>query len=167
MRDYIAYFKYVIRHKYYVYQAGRGLHLSLWRCIMHDTSKFFSTELSPYVHTFYKKDGTGTYRESEEFDHAWNHHQKTNKHHWQYWVLYNDSGSIVPLKMPEKYVLEMVADWIGAGRAIHGDKSDVLRWYHTHKDKIILHPDTKYQVEKLLEKYTVVKTIEKCSQGRY
>lgn len=54
--------------------------------------------------------------------------------------------------MPEKYVREMVADWIGAGRAITG-KYEAHSWYQQNKEKIQLHPQTKDLAEKILNKW--------------
>lgn len=44
------------------------------------------------------------------------------------------------MPMPNRYRDEMLADWIGAGRAL--GKPDTRAWYHANRDKIILHPDT-------------------------
>lgn len=89
----------------------------------------------------------------DAFDAAWNHHQKANAHHWQYWLLTMDSGETVPLKMPERFALEMVADWMGAGRAITGDGSlqRTFAWYSSNKDKMILHPRTRELVESIFQ----------------
>jgi uncharacterized protein DUF5662 len=55
------------------------------------------------------------------------------------------------LPMPEKYLREMIADWIGAGRAQgHGD--DVEGWYERNKEKMVLHPDTRARLEDLLSR---------------
>jgi hypothetical protein len=88
----------------------------------------------------------------EQFDKAWLHHQHANKHHWQHWVLREDSGKTIAMCMPEKFVCEMLADWIGAGRAITGDGSAkrTLAWYEANKDKMILHESTRGKVEKRL-----------------
>jgi coproporphyrinogen III oxidase len=51
--------------------------------------------------------------------------------------------------MPQEYISEMVADWTGASMA-QGYGSDVRPWYDQHKDDMILHPDTRKQVEKIL-----------------
>jgi hypothetical protein len=56
-----------------------------------------------------------------------------------------------PLPMPEKFVREMVADWMGAGRAITG-RWDVQEWYATHREQIVLHPATRHRVEAILAK---------------
>jgi hypothetical protein len=51
--------------------------------------------------------------------------------------------------MAETDVREMVADWMGAGRAL--GKPDTRAWYEANKDKMILHPATRRRVEMLLE----------------
>jgi hypothetical protein len=56
----------------------------------------------------------------------------------------------IPLPMPEHYAREMVADWLGAGRAITG-KWEAKEWYQKNKNAIILHPTTRAFVENLLE----------------
>lgn len=84
------------------------------------------------------------------FDLAWNHHQKRNPHHWQYWLLTLDDGGTYPVEMPERYMTEMVADWEGAGRAITG-KIDVAGWYAKNQKKIQLHPRTRDFVESLID----------------
>jgi hypothetical protein len=45
-----------------------------------------------------------------------------------------------PDPMPDVYRREMLADWIGAGRA--QGKSNTWEWYEANKDKIMLHPET-------------------------
>jgi len=152
MRRHLSYLKYVIRHKWFVYIAARKIRCSLYRAIIHDWSKFLPAEWFPYAETFYKPDGSKQYIETVKFNHAWNHHQKCNKHHWQYWLLRMDRGETIALEMPQKYVCEMVADWMGAGRAITG-KWEVVEWYLKNKEKIILHEKTQQFVTLLLFKF--------------
>lgn len=149
MRRHIAYLKYIIRHKWFVFIACRKLKVSLWRAIIHDWTKFLPSEWGLYARTFYKPDGTNQYVESAEFARAWRHHQRRNLHHWQAWLLTWDSGKTQPLYMPSKYTKEMVADWYGAGRAITG-KWGARDWYLKNKEKIKLHEATKVLVELLL-----------------
>jgi hypothetical protein len=54
-----------------------------------------------------------------------------------------------PLEMPEPYVREMVADWMGAGRAITG-KWEVRDWYRRNAHLIQLHPNTERRVSEIL-----------------
>jgi hypothetical protein len=81
------------------------------------------------------------------FNVAWLHHQHRSPHHWQHWVLRNDDGSTVALEMPTRYALEMLCDWIGAGKAIMGRKANTPAWYVKNKDQILLHPATRDWVE--------------------
>jgi hypothetical protein len=83
------------------------------------------------------------------FDIAWLRHQHRNPHHWQHWVLREDSGATKVLQMPDHFVREMVADWMGAGRAITG-KWEVEAWYEKNKHQILLHPVTRGRVEVLI-----------------
>jgi len=153
MKRHPAYLKYILRHKWFVFIAGRKMHVSIWQLLMHDMSKFRPSEWFQYAQTFYALDGAKQYIETEEFNYAWNAHQKRNKHHWQYWVLIqDDNGQPMPLRMPDKYTFEMVADWAGAGKAITG-KWEVKEWYAKNKDKIILHPRTRRFVEEMLNYY--------------
>ena len=52
------------------------------------------------------------------------------------------------LAIPPHYVREMVADWIGAGRA--QGKPDVAAWYAANAAKMVLHDDTRALVERLM-----------------
>jgi hypothetical protein len=87
----------------------------------------------------------------EDFDYAWLRHIHKNKHHWQHWVLRYDDGQKIPLRMPDKYIKEMVCDWIGAGIAITG-KREADKWYAANKDKMNLNIFTQIQVEYYLKK---------------
>lgn len=90
------------------------------------------------------------------FNAAWLAHQHRNPHHWQHWVLREDSGATFALPMPQKYRVEMLCDWQGAGRAIHGryDANDpygeTRKWYKDNVSKMVLHADTRAWVEAAL-----------------
>lgn len=58
----------------------------------------------------------------------------------------------VALPMPEPLIREMVADWMGAGRAIAG-KWEAAAWYRKNRDNMVLHPATRARVEALLAEY--------------
>lgn len=53
-----------------------------------------------------------------------------------------------PLKIPTKYVKEMICDWRGAGRA--QGTLDTKAWYEKNGQKMQLHPDTRKEIEILL-----------------
>jgi hypothetical protein len=52
--------------------------------------------------------------------------------------------------MPEACIREMVADWMGAGRAVTGAWC-VWKWYDENKHNIVLHPETRVRVEQILD----------------
>jgi hypothetical protein len=139
MADIIAlvkYVAYVARHKRYVLLAGLRIGTPLWRLIAHDVSKLFPDEIMAYTQHFY---GDG-----RPLGTAWLRHIHRNDHHWQYWVLRNDDGTVVALKMSQAATYEMVADWMGMSDMLGGDVRD---WY-SHS-KMLLHPDTRAAVELL------------------
>lgn len=159
---YLKYFWYVIRHKWFVFYECTRLGIT-WLGLIHDWSKFRPSEFIPYARHFYGsggdikkgRDETGYYKPTDTgdaaFDFAWLLHQKRNRHHWQWWVLPQDKGGGLytkRLRMPDKYVLEMFADWCGAGRA--QGTPNVKAWYEKHKDKLQLHPISRSLVEALL-----------------
>lgn len=159
------YLTYVLRHKWYVFYYGWQLGIP-WLALLHDNSKFLPSEWFPYVEFFYGGEkrsarDIGVYektyywesawRDSKEgvkeaFDLAWLHHQKRNKHHWQYWVLTNDEESQRAIFMPDRYRRELLADWKGAGRAINGVE-DALGWYRKNRNRMTLHAETRQWIE--------------------
>ena len=150
MRDHLAYAKALLRHKKYVYLACRAIGLSALAGVLHDASKLLPTEWLPYVKAFYGPSGESHYVESDAFNYAWNHHQKSNRHHWQYWVLTQDDGPPIALPMPERYVREMVADWAGASLAYAGTVP-LDAWYEQHRQIMNLHPKTQALIVQCLK----------------
>lgn len=135
------YLKYVVRHKWFVYRAGRLLGVSRLQLLIHDWQKFTRAEWGPYVRYFYSDTP-----DQDAFDRAWLHHQKLGgKHHWQYWVLREDDGSTKALEVPDRYRREMLADWRGAGLAL--GKPDTAAWYEANREKMVLHDSTREWIE--------------------
>lgn len=98
-----------------------------------------------------------TSRRKDRYDRAWLKHQNRHPHHWQYWVLMEDrppegTHRFRALPMPEVFIREMVADWLGAGRAITGGW-DVWKWYFGNKHNQVMHPYVRHRVEELLAWY--------------
>ena len=137
-----------------------------WLGVVHDLSKFSPAEFLYYARNFYgewpDQDspdvrasflGAGvTLRTKQDvkcdFDFAWLHHQNTNKHHPEYWQLRARHRPLEELPMPDRYRREMLADWIGAGRAYQNP--DTRGWYFLNRKSIKLHPDTRAWVEEQL-----------------
>lgn len=168
MKIHWQYLKYLVRHKWFVLVAGLKTGAPLWRLLVHDWSKFLPSEWLPYAQFFYWPQGRKDQESNEafqkysicelaphghfvgdRFNTAWLLHQNRNPHHWQFWLLTTDSGETAPRPMPDHFVREMVADWMGAGRAITG-RWEVQEWYEKNRGKMSLHPETRAAVEALL-----------------
>lgn len=172
MKTFLPYLKYVLRHKWFVYQAGRRLGVGRWQLLTHDWSKFLPSEWAPYARLFYggphtpladisvyEKTHHWEYaeRRSKEsvkaaFNRAWLLHIHRQPHHWQHWLLQQDDGDLKVLEMPERYVREMVADWRGAGMA-QGKRyaSELREWYVGRAETMRLHERTRARVMALID----------------
>lgn len=217
MKSHLQYLSYVLRHKWYVFLACLEYGL-IWRGIVHDWTKFLPVEWTPYVRFFY---GHGMTRgqaaalnydfpvsDADElaFENAWNHHQRCNDHHWQYWlecdpivsdptycqclkhmtgrvpiietrIRFGDDGTAFCLtclnpfpvenvhatRMSDVCCKEMVADWRGAGRAL--GKPYTWEWYKANKDKMNLHPLTRFWVEMELRRLRHHDWVEQGCKG--
>jgi hypothetical protein len=65
-------------------------------------------------------------------------------------VLVSLLAKLKPQPMPDVYRREMIADWMGAGKAL--GKPKVWEWYEKNSDKIQLHADTRAWVDAEIEK---------------
>lgn len=163
----LGYFeKVVVPHKIAVYRAGLELsrdpkinaHLTnqdkedflrnLW---LHDMSKFSVNEAFGYA-MYNRQTGWG----KEDFEVSWHHHKMNNPHHPEYWLNPNRSGDLEPIQMPKLYILEMIADWIGAGKT-YG--SSLQEWLPKNIHKFKFHPITQNHVSEMLIDFTGLETI--------
>lgn len=149
VRRHWAYLKYLLRHKWFVLLSTWKTGSTLWAGLRHDLSKFRPSEWIPSARTFYTLNGDKRYVSTLEYDRAWLLHQRRNPHHWEFWILV-DNAACAALEMPQHYVREMVADWMGAGRAITG-RWEVGEWYEKNKRTMLLHANTRKLVEDILE----------------
>lgn len=147
---YIKYLNYLIQHRWYVMLEcfGYGLY---WRGIVHDLSKFYPDEFFPFVKYYFggNEKQKDRYKNIIDFnDNQYNiaslKHEHRNKHHWQYWVRVSTSAGRKPLKMPEKYVIELYCDWYWASK-LQGN--DLKEWYEKNKNNIEFHPETREVLE--------------------
>ena len=93
-------------------------------------------------------------RKAEGYSAAWLHHKGRNKHHLEYWIDYSTTkAGLTGMKIPLRYVCEMVCDRVAASKNYKGDAyTDAAAWeYYAHsRDHYILHPDTRRQLETCL-----------------
>jgi hypothetical protein len=162
--------KYILIHKYYVFiqcvKHGQPL-LGL----IHDVSKFLPSEFIPYAkyaYTDYFQNLHGSYQAGDsgniEFDLGWTLHRRRNKHHWQFWIISSN-----PIDMEEKYIIEMLCDWMGA---IKAQKNNIVveEWYDKHKSEMSLSSGTKKVLDRLIQRekddkiFRFDKTISGCRE---
>ena len=153
MEKYIKHFITISKHKWYVAIEcfRRGM---IWQGITHDLSKYSFIEFFTSAKYF---QGTGSPIDAEKkekgYSIAWLNHKAKNKHHWIYWTDRKD-GKEIAVPMPEKYIQEMLCDFIGAGKAYSKDKwtsrSPLEFYLKGEKDRMFLHPETKKRFEELL-----------------
>jgi hypothetical protein len=117
---YVKHFRTLVKHKWYV--AVECFKQKLyWQGIIHDLSKFTPSEFIESAR-YYCGDGSPIWKAKVEqgYSHAWLSHKGRNKHHWQYWVDFNN-GAPAAVAMPEKYLIEAACDLIGASKAYKGE----------------------------------------------
>ena len=153
MKRYWAYFKYVCRHKWYFAIVAYNMGVSFRSIITHDLSKFLPSEFFSYARTFYTQEGTSTFIDSIAFNKAWLLHQRRNRHHHNYWAYTDDKGNVLTINIPDKYVLEMIADWLTMEQTIPGSAS-AATYYLRIKNTAYIHPNTHQKIQSLLMKYS-------------
>lgn len=120
----------------------------------HDASKKSEEEFDAYDDYFYGKNDVSDYEKKvidNCFKYAWLHHIHKNDHHWQHWVLIGDDDGVKALEMPADCVYHMIADWWSFSWK-ENKLDEIFKWYDDHKEKMILHPNTKKLVESSLSK---------------
>lgn len=153
MNSVLGHIKRILIHKYWVlyYCCKFGI---VWRGIKHDLSKFHPIEFFESI-KYYSKDSSPIPRckADKGYSLAWQHHKGHNDHHYEYWVDNLDSGG-TPIEMPINCVLEMVADWMAAGKAYKGREftiEDELIWFDNFKKRNPkIHENTMQFIEEVL-----------------
>lgn len=131
----------LIDHITCVQEAGEKLGLPEYQLAVHDITKFTGTEFFAYAKHF---QGGGA---PDEFALAWLHHLHFNAHHPEHWQFPREPGiknaNIVCrcLPMPHRFVLEHIADLMGASKAYTGS-DDMSDWLSKNMGKMYYHPDT-------------------------
>lgn len=135
MNKFIGHLKTVCTHKkwvfYYCWKAG-----ITWRGIKHDISKFSPTEFFESV-KYYQGDRSpiDACKEANGVSKAWMHHKGRNSHHYEYWQDNFDNGG-VSIQLPLYDAIELLCDYLGAGKAYQGKDFTYiseLRWWNAKK----------------------------------
>ncbi len=136
----------ITRHRHEVikncFKAGIGL-----QGIFHDLSKYSPAELIPSVKLYQgTRSPNERARELYGYSSAWLHHKGRNKHHFEYWSDINmETKHYEPVKMPERYLKEMVCDRIAASKIYKKESytdSSAFEYLLKSTDKDAMHKDT-------------------------
>lgn len=146
----------ITRHKWIVMK--NCFRIGLYRQgLLHDLSKYSPAEFKTGV-LYYQGTRSPNAAEKEEkgYSEAWLHHKGRNKHHFEYWTDVStaaDHWQIVGVKMPVNYFAEMVMDRIAASKIYLGrEYTDAApyRYFSRSKDYLVMHPETKAMLERVL-----------------
>ena len=148
LKNFFGHLKTVIKHRWFVFlhccYAGIPL-----QGLIHDLSKFNPIEFFEGV-KYYQGDKSpiNACKEANGYSMAWFHHKGRNKHHFEYWIDCMDDGG-KSIQMPYKYALELICDFLGAGKAYNGKNftyRNELDWWLTRltsKPNMLINEQTK------------------------
>lgn len=149
---YIKHARVVIRHKFYVMRECFKVGL-YWQGLTHDLGKFSIKEFCASAKYFQgTKSPIDAEKEANGYSYAWLHHMGHNPHHWQHWIDF-EKGSLSIVRIPAKYVVEMLCDWVGAGKAYNNKKwtpETFISWAKVNIPTMHLHEDTRNYIHEML-----------------
>lgn len=149
----LAFAKSLCAHIKHVQDAGRQIGVPEAQLLIHDDSKWSAEEFPFYTRQFFGDKG-----DPAGFAVAWLNHQNKNPHHWEFWISRSgkDAGC---LPMPRNYILEMVADWMGASMSYTGSWV-MTEWLEKNLPKIKIHPQTTAILKEILSDLGYSKQVE-------
>ncbi len=140
----------ITKHRWLVMKACFKMGL-YWQGLVHDLSKYSPSEFIPGAKYYVGyRSPNDMQRKNEGYSSAWLHHKGRNMHHFEYWYDYrldeNEKIVISPVRMPVKYVAEMVADRLAASKVYQGkDYTDASAFEYYEKGRrrgSLMHEDT-------------------------
>ena len=149
-----SHFRTITKHRHmvikYCFKAGIG-----FSGLFHDLSKYSPSEF--FVGAKYYM-GTRSPNDMERkqlgMSKAWIHHKGRNKHHFEYWYDYDiKTKDIVPMKMPLRYLKEMLCDRIAASRVYKGENYNQhcpIEYFYNSKARKYMHPENADMMEEWL-----------------
>ena len=149
----IKHFVTITRHRFkvckYCFMAG------LYRQgLTHDLSKYSPSEFIAGAR-FYQGNMSPQVKERVVLGYsaAWLHHKGRNRHHFEYWRDVDKTGKNAPVKMPARYLGEMICDRVAACR-IYLKKDytqrSALEYFQRRTDVSYMHPETAEKLEYFL-----------------
>lgn len=152
MKNVIKHLNKILIHKWWVFYYA--CKLGVWKKgLTHDLSKFSWIEFGESV-KYYQGDRSPipVAKKDKGYSSAWQHHKGRNPHHYEYWVDFDEAGKKILIPMPYEYVLELVADYLGAFRAYNGYMCipEEFKWWQKKRTDIPMNSVTKELVSNIL-----------------
>mgnify|MGYP000383921731 FL=1 len=151
----IKHFQTITKHKILVMQEC--FRVGLYRQgLLHDLSKYGWTEFRVGCRYYQgTRSPNNAEREDKGYSTAWLHHKGRNLHHFEYWIDYsiNPGGKLVGMKMPKKYVAEMVIDRISASKNYLKEQyndGSALAYYLNGRHMMLIDDEADYLARYLL-----------------
>ncbi len=147
-------FKTITKHRMIVMMGCFHVGL-IWQGLTHDLSKYSPVEFWNGA-KYYQGDRSPNAAEREEkgYSEAWMHHKGRNRHHYEYWTDMSPvTRTYQAVEMPRKYLAEMIMDRRAACRTYQGKaytNGSPLAYFEKSRERSLMHPETKKQVEFLL-----------------
>lgn len=151
--NFIGHFSTITRHKLLVLRHCFAM--GLYRQgLTHDLSKYMPSEFLIGV-KYYQgtRSPNNAEREAKGCSEAWLHHKGRNKHHFEYWIDYSledKNHAMAGMRMPRRYVAEMLADRIAASKIYGGSQytqHEPLLYFQKGQARYMMHPQTKRELE--------------------
>ena len=144
----------ILRHKYWVFHFACIAGIP-WQGLMHDWSKFSRMEFWESVR-WYNGIGSPIWlckRMNHGMSWAWIHHHGRNLHHYEAWQDDFDHGAH-PVDMPYRYAVEMLCDFLAAGKAYGREaftfRSEYEWWQRKKQNGVAMTEHMKACVEAVL-----------------
>ena len=152
----IKHFQTITKHKILVMQEC--FRVGLYRQgLLHDLSKYGWTEFRVGCRYYQgTRSPNNAEREDKGYSSAWLHHKGRNLHHFEYWIDYSinpTGGKLVGMKMPKKYVAEMVIDRISASKNYLKEQyndGSALAYYLNGRHMMLIDDEADYLARYLL-----------------
>lgn len=156
MSNLLKHLKTINKHRWIVCKWCFKLGIPL-QGLVHDLSKYSPKELAIYKYYTGTRSPHDNARDKLGYSPSWYHHKNKNKHHWEYWV--DSLEKMNAVKIPFKYVVEMVADFIAAGQTYLGKDwtcHSPIDYHFKNRKKRVFHPKSLFLFELLLFKLDVL-----------
>lgn len=158
---FIKLLKRIITHKfwvaYYCFQIGL-----YWQGITHDLSKFSRIEFTRSLKYWDDKiSSLANETKINGYSKTFLHHKGRNPHHYEYWIHSLDKGGI-PAKMPRKYTLELICDYLAACKTYGGNPRDEVNWWNSRSSKLKIHEDTKSYISNVFYGFYTGKSLKEA-----